>query len=116
MDGKGSAIPRLRIHVFPSLQQSPPQAHHTRLCVVVMPIVIGIRASPDDILRSTTVSRSERLVPRAEDEVDGVGAAVSSDLVQFALDGKAEAVEVEVVEIVVEGILAEKERNGISYH
>lgn len=60
----------------------------------------------EDVLGGAPVARREWLIKRAEEERIWRGYAVRSNFGQLALDLQTEAVEVKIIRIVVEGVLA----------
>jgi hypothetical protein len=83
-------------------------------------VMIIMRRIFHDLGRGPAVRGRERLVPRGEDVRVRLGARVRGDLGELALDAHAEAVEVEVVLVVLERVLdllpdleeAEEEERG----
>jgi len=65
---------------------------------------VSVLLVPEYLFSSTTVSRSEGLIPSAKDEFGWVGVGVSGDFVQLSLNHIAEFVKIQVVEVVVERV------------
>jgi hypothetical protein len=84
------------------LDQDTPDARQTWLgCLITRK---KIRVLLDEFLSTACIGRSERLVKRAEDKGRWVRSWMRSDEVQFPLNGGAEVVEIEIIQVVVEWV------------
>lgn len=108
-----SLLARNPIDIAPVLEQHAPDAHHARLAVAVVRVLIGRLRVGGELRRAAAVRGRERLVPRREDVLRRVGRGVlgchtsqsarfnsgrrgthSGDFVQLSLDAEAECVQV----------------------
>lgn len=92
-------LARLHLDVAPLAEERPADAVHSALRAVVL-----VRDVAEDLLGSAPICGRERLIPLREEVVVGRGHSVRGDLGQLALRLQAEAVEVEIVQVVVERI------------
>jgi hypothetical protein len=94
--------PRNCIDILESFDQHTPDARQTRLSCILTRKDVSVLLH--DLLSVACIRRSERMVETAEDEVRRLRRRMRSDEMQFPLNGGAEVVEIEIIQIVVEWV------------
>jgi len=96
---------RYHIHIPPIREKYPPNTRHTGFNITMIGVFVVLLRVFCQLCGSAAIGGREGLVPRAKYEGLGILRDVSSDLVQVAFDGEAEAIKVQIIQIVVERVL-----------
>lgn len=94
--------PRTEIDILEPFDHDTPDARHAWLGRIIARREIGFHLRK--LLSTTWIRGSERVVQRAVEESCVVRSRVRSDEMQFSLNGGAEVVEIEIIQVVIEWV------------